>query len=303
MDFTINIYQQLLEALINQGYAFQTFAEFLDKPEDKVIMLRHDVDAKKHHSLLFAKIQHKAGVKGTYYFRMVPQSFDEKVIREIAAMGHEIGYHYEEMDLAASKLAGLVRLRSSKREGDGVRGSKLKEEDLIEEAITIFESNLEQFRKIYPVKTICMHGSPRSPHDNKAIWKKYNYRDWGIIGEPYFDIDFSDVFYLTDTGRRWDGENMSIRDKVDMGSSGMMDPSDSPDNDRKRKAAGQTRFQVFHSTGQIIRAAEKGHLPDRIMFTFHPQRWSDSTIPWLWELVFQNVKNQVKRYIVKKNQI
>ena len=59
-----------------------------------------------------------------------------------------------------------------------------------------------------------MHGSPRSPWDSKDLWKKYNYRDYGIIGEPYFDIDFSKVLYLTDTGRHWDGEKVSVRDKV-----------------------------------------------------------------------------------------
>jgi len=286
MDFTVYKYQQLLEALMNQGYSFQTFAEFLDKPEEKVIILRHDVDAKKLNSLRFAKIQHEAGVKGTYYFRMVPQSFDEKVILDIAAMGHEIGYHYEEMDLTASKLR--------------VRGSALKEEELMDEAIKIFDSNLDHFRKLYPVKTICMHGSPRSPHDNKAIWKKYKYRDRGIIGEPYFDIDFSDVCYLTDTGRRWDGESMSIRDKVGIGSPDKVNPSDRQDNGLKQKATGQTRFPVFHTTSQIIRAAENSHLPDRIMFTFHPQRWTNNPVHWLWELVFQNLKNQVKRYIVQK---
>jgi hypothetical protein len=47
-----------------------------------------------------------------------------------------------------------------------------------------------------------MHGSPRSKFDNKELWSKYNYRDLGIIGEPFFDIDFDDFFYLTDTGRR-----------------------------------------------------------------------------------------------------
>jgi hypothetical protein len=271
MDFTIKIYQHLLKSLINQGYRFQTVAEFLEKPKEKVIMLRHDVDAKKLNSLRFAKIQHEAGVKGTYYFRMVPQSYDEQVIREIAGMGHEIGYHYEEMDLAGSKFI--------------VRSSKLLEDDLIDEAIKIFESNLEQFRKLYPVKTICMHGSPRSPYDNKAIWKKYNYRDWGIIGEPYFDIDFRDVFYLTDTGRRWDGDKVSIRDKV---------------NSRKPLMNDQNNFPVFHSTDQIIRAAAVNALPNRIMFTFHPQRWTNSPLPWLWELLFQNLKNQVKAYKIRK---
>ena len=42
----------------------------------------------------------------------------------------------------------------------------------------------------------------------------YDYRDYGIIAEPYFDVDFDEVFYLTDTGRRWDGDSVSVRDKV-----------------------------------------------------------------------------------------
>jgi len=32
--------------------------------------------------------------------------------------------------------------------------------------------------------------------------------------EPYFDVDFKEVLYLTDTGRRWDGDAFNIRDKV-----------------------------------------------------------------------------------------
>ena len=60
-----------------------------------------------------------------------------------------------------------------------------------------------------------MHGSSLSKYDNKLLWKYYNYRKSGIIGEPYFDIDFNEVFYLTDTGRRWDGDRVSVRDKVE----------------------------------------------------------------------------------------
>ena len=54
----------------------------------------------------------------------------------------------------------------------------------------------------------------RNKYDNKQLWKYYNYKAYGIIGEPYFDINFNDVFYLTDTGRRWDGDKVSVRDKV-----------------------------------------------------------------------------------------
>ena len=41
-----------------------------------------------------------------------------------------------------------------------------------------------------------------------------DYQDFGLIGEPYFDVDFNEVAYYTDTGRRWDGEDVSVRDKV-----------------------------------------------------------------------------------------
>jgi len=77
----------------------------------------------------------------------------------------------------------------------------------------IFEKNLSELRKLYPVKTICMHGSPLSKYDNKLLWKYYDYKKLGILAEPYFDIDFNQLFYLTDTGRCWDGHRFNVRDK------------------------------------------------------------------------------------------
>ncbi len=34
---------------------------------------------------------------------------------------------------------------------------------------------------------------------------KNDYNLIGILGAPYFDVNFNEVFYLSDTGRRWDG--------------------------------------------------------------------------------------------------
>ena len=49
----------------------------------------------------------------------------------------------------------------------------------------------------------------------------------------------------------------------------------------------------------IIKDAENGKLPDQIMFTFHPQRWTDKSDLWFKELVLQNVKNVVKYFLNK----
>lgn len=51
-----------------------------------------------------------------------------------------------------------------------------------------------------------MHGSPHSKYDNKLIWGKYNYKEFGLIGEPYLDIDWNEFGYLTDTGSRFAGK-------------------------------------------------------------------------------------------------
>ena len=127
------------------------------------------------------------GIRGTYYFRSVEGRFPEKEIRLIAESGHEIGYHYENLYQCKGNL---------------------------NTAIASFQENLEQLRRFAPVKTVCMHGSPMSKYDNCDMWKERNYREFGIIGEPYFDVDFNKVMYLTDTGRMWDGDRVSIRDKV-----------------------------------------------------------------------------------------
>jgi hypothetical protein len=326
MDFTIHTYTKLLDALLKAGYSFQTFTEFLEKPAEKVILLRHDVDAKKLNSWHFARMQYERGIKGTYYFRMVPQSYDPEVIRKIAEMGHEIGYHYEDMDFASKvrRAEGRGRRaesieRRAKGGGQRAKGGELRAEGegqrakdtghLEDLAIKIFEKHLMELRALYPVKTICMHGSPRSPYDNKAVWKKYDYRDYGIIGEPYFDIDFNAVFYLTDTGRRWDGEKVSVRDKVDIGlqvaGSGLQvqKPTNNPQREtRNLHPAPRNAQHSFHSTLEIIRAAEQNTLPDQIMFTFHPQRWTNRPVEWLWELFFQNLKNQVKAVLIRRRE-
>ncbi|KKL09506.1 hypothetical protein LCGC14_2565180 [marine sediment metagenome] len=143
-------------------------------------------------------------------------------------------------------------------------------------AILNFELNLKKLREIYPVKTICMHGSPLSKYDNKKLWEKYDYRDYGIIAEPYFDIDFDEVFYLSDTGRSWNNSDASIRDKVNSG------------------------FDIkIKDTKDLIQKIENGEMPDKIILNIHPQRLSDEFIPWLSELVRQNIKNVFKKCLIK----
>jgi hypothetical protein len=123
-----------------------------------------------------------------------------------------------------------------------------------------------------------MHGSPASKWDNRDLWNNYSYRDFGIIAEPYFDLDFTNVLYLTDTGRKWNGERSSVRDKV-----------------FQENFAGLK--ECLKNSDNILAAASASKLPEQLMITIHPQRWSDDLFIWMWEYGTQKVKNGIKRLI------
>ena len=250
-DFTLQKFTEILDCLLYNGYSYQSLEDFLYNPAEKVVILRHDVDRSPLLSLNTARLENSKGVKGTYYFRIVKASNNPLVMSEIVLLGHEIGYHYE--DLTSS---------------NGVP----------ENAIQTFESNLYYFRKFYPVKTISMHGSPASKWDNRDLWNNYSYRDFGIIAEPYFDLDFHKVLYLTDTGRKWNGDRSSVRDKVF----------------QENFLALKERLK---NSDHILAAAHAKELPVQLMITIHPQRWSDDLFIWMWEYGTQTVKNGIKRLI------
>ena len=172
MDFTLKTYRSLLSALEQSGYAFRTFEEFLSVPAGgKVVVLRHDIDKRPENALRMAQMEHASGIKASYYIRVVKGTWNEEIIERIVALGHEVSYHYEDLTITKGNY---------------------------EKAFEHFKVHLAEIRRFYPAKTVCMHGSPLSRWDNRKLWEKYNYREAGIIGEPYFDVDYTDIFFGDD---------------------------------------------------------------------------------------------------------
>jgi hypothetical protein len=250
LDFSLNRYRLILETFRGEGYIFATFGEFVrNPPEGKVVVLRHDVDRRPGCALRLARLEHGYGVKSTFFFRAVRRVLRPDKIREIVGLGHEIGYHYED----------LTRAR-----GDYKR------------ALAQFGRHLETLRKYYPVSSICMHGSPISRFDNRSLWKKFDYREFGIVAEPYLDVDYSRVLYITDTGRRWNDEKANIRDRVE------------------GKRTGRIR-----SSEVMLSWLRKRRLGDAVILNIHPDRWHGNVLSWTCDLVLQGAKNMVKAGILK----
>lgn len=241
MDFTIKKYDELLEAL----------------KQHKNHRIRHDVDARLLYSLRVAQEEAKMGMKATYYFRSMHFTSHKETIKAIAALGHEIGYHYECLTTCNGDMAA---------------------------AYDDFCRNLEELRMIADVKTACAHGSPRSKWNSQDIWRQYDIHSLGIVYEPMLDTDFSRTLYLTDTGRRWDGFRVAVRDKV---------PS--------YQEQWQRDGLVFHTTDDIIHAISDMQHPIhryQLLVNTHPQRWMPVGTKWVMELVSQRCKNLIKRMLV-----
>lgn len=241
MDFTIDKYQELLQALKKHNH----------------FTIRHDVDLRPDYSLRIAQVEAAMGIHSTYYFRTVPESYDERIIQQIVSLGHTASYHYESLTTC---------------NGD------------MEAAYEDFCHNLEKLRKIAPITTACAHGSPKSRWNSQDIWNQHDIHALGIDYEPMLDTDFNTTLYLTDTGRRWDGYRVSVRDKV-------------PEHQERWEKEGL----VFHNTDDIIHAINDINHPIHhynLLINTHPQRWMPMGTGWIKEALLQNAKNIIKRIIV-----
>lgn len=186
-DFTRYTYKKLLQTLQENGYQFQTFSEFLTKPLDKCVVLRHDSDIWPINDLKMAEMEFALKAKASYYFR-VPETFNPEIIKKIVSMNHEVGYHYED----------LVRHNGN-----------------IERSISSFSNNLSLLRTHAEVKTISRHGRPLSNIDSLDLWSSMDYKkEFDLIGEVYLDVDYTDILYLTDNGSKWNAHSSNIRDTV-----------------------------------------------------------------------------------------
>jgi hypothetical protein len=254
-DFTFERYADILQAGLDAGYEYRTVRAYCatasdsigdgdeetnDPLPERMLVLRHDVDRKPENALKMARVEARFDVPSTYYFRTVRGTFRPELIQKVIDLGHEVGYHYEDVDRA---------------NGDRV------------DAHRSFERHLRLFRSVAEVETVCMHGNPLTPHDNRDLWAdpKTEFERYGLLGEAYLSMDFTDVTYFSDTGRTWRDGALKIKDHT-MGEGHKTVEAD--------------------TTGDLV-ALLSGRAVDRACLLAHPNRWADS-VP---ELVAERAKD------------
>lgn len=251
LDFTFSKYVELCNAIVDSDTTPLTVEKYLShtKRNEPFLIIRHDVDKMPENALKMARIENKKDISATYYFRTGKKILKLDIIREIADLGHEIGYHYETL----SKANGNYTL-----------------------AIQMFEEELEKLRKICDIKTICMHGNSLSKWDNRDLWKKYNFKDYGIMGEAYLSVNFGDLFYASDSGGSWKNKGFRVRDIV--------------------SSTYSDSFKINY-TNDIIMIIRNKNIKKKYILA-HPDRWNDSLVDWSFEYISKNIRNIGKTGVV-----
>jgi len=102
--FDLDHYRELLEAAQAGGYRF---AFFEDEPEERTVILRHDVDLSLDAALRMAELEADAGAQATYFlmtgsvFYNLGSHEGEQALARLRELGHRVGLHavYPRLDL------------------------------------------------------------------------------------------------------------------------------------------------------------------------------------------------------------
>jgi hypothetical protein len=249
--FTLSAYADLLEAIEAGGHEFLTVRDYFasESLPERFVVLRHDVDRRPERARRMAELEASHDVQSTYYYRTSTFSADRTV--PVARLGHEVGYHYEDYVAADGDLRAAHRR---------------------------FAMNLQRFRRNHtePIETICMHGNPLSPHDNRAMWTQPDAPDleeYDLLGEAYLSMDFVDVSYFSDTGRTWQDGSLKIKDHT----------------------MGEGEKAVDPATTMELAALFREGAVERACVLAHPERWVDSLPELLVARSTDGAVNIVKR--------
>lgn len=185
-DFTLAAYMEVIHAIQSRRLPVHGVAEWIEKRPSRGVVIRHDVDRRPHHALKMAEAEAAAGVRTTYYFRVVGSAWNHRVIRAVHRLGHEVGYHYEDLATCGGDLPRAIRS---------------------------FAGHLGAIRQLAPVRTAAMHGSPLSRHNNLDLWRHLDCAALGLVGEAFLAVDYRDTYYFTDTGRSWGAVATNLRDR------------------------------------------------------------------------------------------
>jgi hypothetical protein len=112
-EFTESGYRKLLRAAAGAGYVFVPYG-LTDAPEQKRIILHHNVIYSVHRAAALGVIEQQEGVRSTFFFDLHSRYYNllepqlAKLVARIRATGHEIGLLTDQTDALPGRGTGRI---------------------------------------------------------------------------------------------------------------------------------------------------------------------------------------------------
>lgn len=185
MEFSYKAYQELLTLLQDKGYCFTDYHDY--EKCRRCVILRHDVDNSPEQALRMAELEAELGVKSTYFVLLRTDFYNpaskkvQQILREIHALGHEVGLHFDEVAYSGA-------------------AEPLHAEQLL--SMISFEGSILSKLCGFPITTVSMHRPSK-----KTL--EADYQIPGLVNS-YGKTFFRDFKYLSDSRRCWREPVMDI---------------------------------------------------------------------------------------------
>ncbi len=172
--FGIDAYARLLGELRAAGYAFAPVAELPRLGAAPTVLLRHDVDLDPQATLPLARREAELGIAATYYVPLTQhfnalEAANRAALRELRALGHELGLHYDMRTYPEDPAAARAHLD--------------------------WELDLLARLADAPVRTLCMH-QPHRGHPDP-------FRSLPGLVHPHDPALQAGLTYVSDSCRAW----------------------------------------------------------------------------------------------------
>jgi hypothetical protein len=105
-DFTETSYQRLVATALDR-YSFEPFGTAAERPH---VLWRHDIDYSVHRAVALARLEAEHGARATYFVSLHSELYNvfepavHERLREIAALGHWLGLHFDAGFAAAGSI-------------------------------------------------------------------------------------------------------------------------------------------------------------------------------------------------------
>ncbi|MBN2305132.1 MAG: hypothetical protein JXQ72_11675 [Anaerolineae bacterium] len=183
LDFTLAAFETFCQQIAHMPVF--TLIDYLTRttaPPLPFVVLRFDVDYREVHAVQMARIAERHNLQGSFYFRHRNGNFDLNAIRTIAALDHEVGYHYETLDTCRGNFDAAETL-------------------LMEHIGALRAAGLT-------IRTVAAHGStPTAPsyQSNLDLFRRRPelFERAGLVGETTLSVDFSRVVRLSEANWHW----------------------------------------------------------------------------------------------------